>query len=230
MPCAWGSAPNQILPAQQPAGLGVLRWTDAQVIARAHRMGAKQTVHVELLVMAGTAEEELLSMASLPWMGSEDEAAAVAAAEARAGAAGGGHSTGRGEAEGGTEGVPKGQARAGLDVGPVALGKEAGSDGRAGGGPGGARKGARGNKRGGERRGGPRCATDNGHGLGGGAAGREEGGEGGEEGASSSGAGGAGGHRVALEKRGVRNLFFLHLRKVCVCVHMRAGVCPVLTP
>lgn len=49
-------------------------------------------VHVELLLMRGTAEEELFELASSSWICSEKDVAAAAAAEARAGSAsGGGH-------------------------------------------------------------------------------------------------------------------------------------------
>lgn len=114
-------------------------------------------VHVELLLMLGTAEEELFKMASASWIGSEKEVAAVAAAEARAGAAGGGDSGGaqqNGEAHAVRSHVNQQGGEGG--VGQQGTAQENGVSGTAGG-----------------------AAT-----------------------------------RVALEKRGIRNLFFLHLRKV----------------
>eukprot|EP00983_Pelagomonas_calceolata_P028701 899068-Pelagomonas_calceolata.AAC.2 len=202
--------------------------TEQQVIARAHRMGARRAVHVELLLMAGTAEEELCAMMA-SCTGSEREAAAVAAAEARAGAAGGGQGHhgaagqegGAGVAGADSKGQQQQRQQQGAEDGCSAAGAIPGRDGaqqHEGAGEGGA-KGQPGTRkvsdvakqRGNKRRSSAKQSLqeDASNGADGGMV---------DEGARGSGGAGSGeasghGNRVALEKRGVRNLFFLHLRK-----------------
>lgn len=147
--------------------------------------------------MAGTAEEELCTMSSTSWISNEKEAAAVAAAEARVSSAAGASVT---QADRGSQADDNGQTRTAGPVQEGRSGEEAGEPG-----DGGEPRGKKGGKATTKQF--KECA-------GGRSAGKAahvtalEGPELQQE------AGGAGGSRVALEKRGVRNLFFLHLHKV----------------